>query len=70
MVTQTVMVGDHTELESDLVLPCVGLPPNKRSINKLVNHEYVDENNRIKVGIISAVGGPIGTDKNNYVWSV
>ena len=58
MVTQTVIVGDKTELESDLVLPCAGLPPNKRSINKLVNQEYVDENNRIKVGIISAVGGP------------
>jgi len=49
VVTQTVIVGDSTELESDLVLSCVGLPPNKRSINKLVNQEYVDENNRIKV---------------------
>ena len=53
VVTQTVIVGDSTELESDLVLSCVGLPPNKRSINKLVNQEYVDENNRIKVGNIA-----------------
>ena len=61
-VTQIVTVGDNTELECDLLLPCVGLPPNKRSINKLVNQEQVDENNRIKVGVICSIGNHLGVD--------
>ena len=48
LLKQTVVVGDQ-ELEADLVFPCIGLPQNKASINKLMTPEFIDENNRIKV---------------------
>ena len=48
VMKQTVAVGDE-KLEADLVLPCVGLPPNKTMIDKLVSIDSIDENNRIKV---------------------
>ena len=54
VVSQIVAVGDE-RLPADLVLPCIGLPPNKTSINKLVGPEQVDENNRIKVDILVLV---------------
>ena len=50
ILKQTVVVGDQ-RLEADLVLPCIGLPPNKPSIDKLISPENIDENNRIKVAM-------------------
>ena len=46
---QTVVIGEDEELESDLVVACIGLPPNTNSIKNLVDDKYIDENGRIKV---------------------
>lgn len=54
LMKQTVMVGDQ-ELEADLVFPCIGLPPNKTSISKLISPEILDPNNRIKVNAFLAL---------------
>jgi len=56
VMKQTVAVGDE-KLEADLVLPCVGLPPNKTMIDKLVSVDSIDENNRIKVNEFLEVEG-------------
>lgn len=56
LMKQTVVVGDQ-ELEADLVFPCIGLPQNKTSINKLMTPEFIDENNRIKVNEFLALEG-------------
>jgi len=56
LLKQTVAVGD-TKLEADLVLPLVGLPSNKASVEKLVPADKIDENNRIKVNEYLCVEG-------------
>lgn len=69
---QTVHVGDE-KVEADLVLPCIGLPPNKASIDRLVAIEHIDENNRIKVNeffaleetpTVFAIGDCCNTNEN------
>jgi len=45
---QTVQIGEEC-LEADLVVGCIGLPPNKSAINKLVDAKHIDENGRIIV---------------------
>ena len=45
---QSVKVGEE-KVEADLVISCVGLPPNVPSIIKLVPGDNIDEQNRIKV---------------------
>eukprot|EP00092_Neocalanus_flemingeri_P015668 GFUD01016959.1.p1 GENE.GFUD01016959.1~~GFUD01016959.1.p1 ORF type:complete len:376 (+),score=91.40 GFUD01016959.1:233-1360(+) len=56
IIHQTVTVGDQ-EIEADLVLSCVGLPPNKTMIEKLVSADSIDENHRIKVNEYLEVEG-------------
>jgi len=53
---QTVEVGDE-KIEADLVISCVGLPPNRDSISKLVTSDQIDENGRIKVNEFLQVPG-------------
>ena len=48
---------DDADIEADLVVGCIGLPPNKASINKLVDPAQIDENGRIKVNEYLQVEG-------------
>ena len=63
---QTVAIGDDDELESDLVVACIGLPPNRDSINNLVDSQYIDENGRIKVNGYLQVEGM----KNKKIFAI
>lgn len=53
---QTVEVGDE-KIEANLVISCVGLPPNRESITKLVTSDQIDDNGRIKVNEFLQVSG-------------
>jgi len=66
VVKQTVAIGDDDELESDLVVACIGLPPNRDSINDLVDSQYIDENGRIKVNGYLQVEGM----KNKKIFAI
>ena len=52
-VQHQVVVVDDQRIEADLVLSCIGLPPNKKSIESLLPLGHIDENGRIKVENIS-----------------
>lgn len=53
---QTLQVGD-TAVESDLVLPCTGLPPNRPEVAALVPVEGFDDKGRVKVDEFLGVEG-------------
>merc|ERR1711935_1285805 len=56
LVKQTVKVGDD-KVAADLVISCIGLPPNKESINALVPVDHVASNNRVKVNEFLQLAG-------------
>jgi len=53
---QIVQLDNGDSLETDLVISCIGLPPNKDSISQLMAGK-LDENNRIKVDEFLKVEG-------------
>jgi len=53
---QIVQLDNEDSLETDLVISCIGLPPNKDSISQLMAGK-LDENNRIKVDEFLKVEG-------------
>jgi len=55
-VKQTVEVGEE-KIEADLVISCIGLPPNKASVKSLVPSDQIDDNGRIKVNEFLQVSG-------------
>ena len=56
-VMKQVVKVDNEDIEADLVVGCIGLPPNRDSINKLVDPAHVDEHGRIKVNEYLQVEG-------------
>jgi len=48
-VQHQVVVVDDQRIEADLVLSCIGLPPNKKSIESLLPLDHIDVNGRVKV---------------------
>lgn len=53
---QTLQVGD-TELQADLVIPCIGLPPNTKEAARLLPDSCIDEKGRVKVDDYLGVSG-------------
>ena len=53
---QSLRVGE-TELEADLVISCIGMPPNKAEVAKLLPASSIDETGRAKVDEFLAVEG-------------
>ena len=53
---QSLHVGE-VELEADLVISCIGMPPNKAEVAKLLPATSIDENGRVKVDEYLAVEG-------------
>jgi len=54
--TQTLKVGD-IEVEADLVIPCIGLPPNTKEAARLLPEGCFDMNGRVKVDEYFRVSG-------------
>jgi NADH dehydrogenase FAD-containing subunit len=54
---QQVKLSTDTEISYDLLISCIGLPPNKDSITSLVPEDKLDQNNRIKVNNLLQVEG-------------
>jgi len=54
---QQIVEVDDEKIEADLVISCVGLPPNKESISSLLTSEHIDEHGRIKVNEFLQVSG-------------
>ena len=53
---QSLHVGE-VDLEADLVISCIGMPPNKAEVAKLLPATSIDENGRVKVDEYLAVEG-------------
>jgi len=53
---QSLHLGE-VELEADLVISCIGMPPNKAEVAKLLPATSIDENGRVKVDEYLAVEG-------------
>ena len=53
---QSLQVGE-VDLEADLVISCIGMPPNKAEVAKLLPATSIDENGRVKVDEYLAVDG-------------
>jgi len=53
---QSLRIGE-TELEADLVISCIGMPPNKAEVAKLLPASSIDETGRAKVDEFLAVEG-------------
>ena len=53
---QSLQVGE-VNLEADLVISCIGMPPNKAEVAKLLPATSIDENGRVKVDEYLAVEG-------------
>ena len=53
---QSLQVGE-VDLEADLVISCIGMPPNKAEVAKLLPATSIDENGRVKVDEYLAVEG-------------
>jgi len=57
IVKQQSVQVDEEMIEADLVISCIGLPPNTQSIRQLVTEDQIDEAGRIKVNQYLQVSG-------------